>query len=348
MKIALITYHYSCNNGAVMQTYALCRYLKENGHEVSLIDIRQDESEKQPLLVKIVKFFIFGYRIRKIVKKYYPTLTNRYLTIDELKKDPPKADCYIVGSDQVWNPAISKEQMLAYFLDFGGDDVKRVSYASSFGVSEWPLKDPEIIKKVQSLLARFNHIAVRENQGREICKNTFGLDAQVVLDPTFLNYDYKEFNEEVKLSNDFVCYKLNRTEDFWQYVKNVGDIIGSKPLLLNYNYPKGGFVYCFPPSLRTWMRKLAGAKFILTDSFHGIAFSIINRKQFVVILNDDGKNSRLIDLMNAMGLQERVFNKVEDMLENRSWLKPIDYSVLEPVIRKQIEQSRAYLKEALK
>ena len=347
MKIALITYHYSCNNGAVMQTYALCRYLKENGHEVSLIDIRQDEREKQPLLVKIVKFFVFGYRIRRIVKKYYPALTRRYLTIDELKKDPPMADCYVVGSDQVWNPAISKEQMLAYFLVFGNDDVKRVSYASSFGVSEWPIKDSDATKKVQSLLARFNHIAVREYQGREICKNTFGLDAQVVLDPTFLNYDYKEFNDGVKQTDDFVCYKLNRTDDFWTNAPKVGHLVGSKPLLLNYNYPKKGFVYCFPPSLRTWMRKLAGAKFILTDSFHGIAFSIINRKQFVVILNDDGKNSRLIDLMNTMGLQDRVFNSVEDMLKNRSWLKPIDYSVLEPVIRAQIEKSRAYLTEAL-
>ena len=348
MKIAVITYHYSCNNGAVMQTYALCRFLRENGHKVSLIDIRQDEREKQPFIVKIVKFFIFGYRINQIVKKFYPALTKRYWTVDDLRKDPPEADCYIVGSDQVWNPAISKEQMLAYFLDFGNDKVKRVSYASSFGVSEWPIKDSDVTKKVQSLLARFDSLAVRENQGKLICKNTFGLDAKVVLDPTFLNYEYKEFNNGVKQTNEFVCYKLNRTDDFWQYTREVGDIIGSKPLLLNYNYPKKGFVYCFPPSLRTWMRKLAGAKFILTDSFHGIAFSIINRKQFVVILNDDGKNSRLIDLMNTMGLQDRVFNSVKELLDNRSWLSPIDYTVLEPIIRKQIELSRTYLIEALK
>jgi hypothetical protein len=348
MKISVITYHYSCNNGAVMQTYALCRFLKENGHEVSLIDIRQDEREKQPFIVKFVKYFVFGYRINKIVKNYYPPLSKRYMTVEDLRNNPPEADCYIVGSDQVWNPAISKEQMLAYFLDFGDDKVRRVSYASSFGISEWPVKDPAVTNRVRDLLYRFSSLAVRETQGKEICKKTFGLEAKVVLDPTFLNYDYKEFNGGVKQTEDFVCYKLNRTEDFWNHTQKVASIIGSKPLLLNYNYPKKGFVYCFPPSLRTWMRKLAGAKFILTDSFHGIAFSIINRKQFVVILNDDGKNSRLIDLMNLMGLQNRVFNSVKDMVENRSWLQPIDYSNLEPVIRTQIEQSRAYLIGALK
>lgn len=159
-------------------------FLRENGHKVSLIDIRQDESEKQPFIVKFVKFFIFGYRINRIVKKFYPALTKRYWTVDDLRNDPPKADCYIVGSDQVWNPAISKELMLAYFLDFGNDKVKRVSYASSFGVSEWPIKDSDVTKKVQSLLTRFDSLAVRENQGKLICKNTFGLDAKVVLDPT--------------------------------------------------------------------------------------------------------------------------------------------------------------------
>lgn len=348
MKIAVITYHYSCNNGAVMQTYALCRFLRENGHSVKLIDIRQDESEKQPFVVKFVKYFVFGYRINRVVKRFYPPLTKRYWTVDALKNNPPEADCYIVGSDQVWNPAISKEQMLAYFLDFGDKNIKRVSYASSFGVSAWPVRDTELTKKVQTLLARFDYLAVREKQGKDICKNTFGLDAKVVLDPTFLNYEYQEFNDGVKQTNEFVCYKLNRTEDFWMYAKKVGEIIGSKPLLLNYNYPKKGFVYCFPPSLRTWMRKFAGAKFILTDSFHGIAFSIINRKQFVVILNDDGKNSRLIDLMNLMGLQNRVFNSVKDLLVNHSWMEPIDYTELEPIIREQIEQSRTYLLNALK
>ena len=95
------------------------------------------------------------------------------------------------------------------------------------------------------------------------------------------------------------------------------------------------------------MRKLAGAKFILTDSFHGIAFSIINRKQFVAILNDDGKNSRLINLMESLGLSNRIYNTVSEMLKDDSWRAPIDYTAIEDILNQKIEQSRYFIKKSL-
>ena len=348
MKVSIITYHYSSNNGAVMQTYALCRYLRELGHDLEIIDIRQDESGGIPFFVKIIKYFIFGYRINQIVKKFYPKLTRKYNSLDELQADPPISDIYIVGSDQVWNPDISKELALAYFLDFGGSSVKRVSYASSFGKSEWTIDDSNLNLKICKLLSEFMYLSVREKEGKLLCEKQFGISPEVVLDPTFLNYDYLEFNKGVKQSDELVCYKLNRTDDFWKNIKLVGKKLGVKPTLLNYNYPKFGLKYCFPPSLRTWMRKIAGAKFIVTDSFHGIAFSIINRKQFAVILNDDGKNSRLVNLMRIMNLESRVFPSVKSMVEDDSWMEPIDYSILEPNIKRLVEHSRNFLKDALK
>jgi len=347
MKIALLTYHYSCNNGAVMQTYSLCRYLKELGHEVQLVDIRQDESEYQPFYVKAIKAVIFGYRIHRVIRKYYPKLTRHYGSLQELQNDPPEADCYIVGSDQVWNPDISKELMLAYFLDFGKISTKRISYASSFGISEWIIKNNNINDKIKELLNRFAALSVREEQGKQLCEREFGFIPNVVLDPTFLNYSYDEFCKGVKTTQEVICYKLNMTKDFWENIGSVGKMLGMRLTLLNYNYPKKGFHYCFPPSLETWMRKLAGASFIVTDSFHGIAFSIINRKQFVTILNEDGKNSRLINIMHEMGLDNRVFNCVADMKNNLSWLDPINYENLESLISKNIEKSSKYLINAL-
>ena len=348
MKIALITYYYSSNNGAVMQTYALCRYLKELGHDVTLIDVRQDESANQPFYVKLLKYFIFGYRINKIIQKHYPKLTRRYSSIKELQEDPPEADYYIVGSDQTWNPDISKDLMMAFFLDFGDNRVRRMSYASSFGVSEWPISDESVTKRIKQLLHSYSAVSVREEQGKTICEKTFEISPQVVLDPTFLNEQYEEFNKGTKEKNLFLCYKLNRTADFWENTCKVGEIIGIKPTNLNYNYPKQGFRYCFPPSLRTWMRKFAEAKFVLTDSFHGVAFSIINRKQFVAILNEDGKNSRLLNLMKVMGLEDRIYPTVASMLEDQKWKQKIDYSKIEPIIKSNIELSREYLINALK
>lgn len=345
MKISLITYYYSCNHGAVMQTYALCRYLKELGHNVELVDLRQDEGYGSSFLVRLIKPIIFKYRINRIKRQFYPQTSKRYFTISDLREDPPKADCYMVGSDQVWNPNISKSLQLAYFLDYGNANVPRISYASSFGLEKWP--GGINTDRIKSLLARFDSLSTREVYGKKICKETFNVEADVVLDPTFLNTSYDEFNYGVKQTNDFVCYKLNRTSDFWANVSKVGEIVGAKPLLLNYNYPKKGFKYCFPPSLRTWMRKFAGAKFILTDSFHGIAFSIINRKQFVAILNDDGKNSRLINLMECFGLSNRVYKSVAEMLEDDTWRNPINYSAIEEVLKEKIEFSRNFIKKSL-
>ena len=145
MKIALITYHYSNNKGAFMQTYALCRYLQNLGHELRIIDIRQKEYTQW--YTKFIKSIIVGTRLRQEMRLFYPPLTKSYSNIGELRENPPVADCYIVGSDQVWNPNISKDLMMAYFLDFGDKNIRRMSYASSFGLSEWIISDKGGMKK---------------------------------------------------------------------------------------------------------------------------------------------------------------------------------------------------------
>ena len=154
MKIAVITYHYSNNKGAFMQTYALCRFLRDMGHELSIIDVRQ--KEYTPWYIKLAKSIIVGARLKKEMGLHYPPLTRRYYSFEELQNNPPEADCYIVGSDQVWNPNISKDLMLAYFLDFGEKDVRRISYASSFGLSKWVISDKETNAHISDLLLSFS------------------------------------------------------------------------------------------------------------------------------------------------------------------------------------------------
>ena len=347
MKIALITYHYSNNKGAFMQTYALCRFLKEQGHEVQIVDIRQEEGTNLGLLGRIAKDWIVGYRLKKDMQKLYPPLTKRYCSVEELRQDPPIADCYMVGSDQVWNPNISKDLMLAYFLDFGKNDVKRISYASSFGLSEWVIMDRSVNEHLAQLLKSFRALSVREIQGQQLCKRIFGVEPKVVLDPTFLNDNYFEIYKPKKIKKEVLCYKLNKTEDFWNNAPKVGKELGLPLRLLNHNFPRNGFRYCAPPTLKTFLKRIAEAEFVLTDSFHGIAFSIIYRKQFVAILNHNDRDSRLINLMTTMGLKDRMFNSVGEMLKDDSWKSSVDYSQLEPIISNEIEKSRKYLQDSL-
>lgn len=103
MKIGLLTYHKSYNCGAVLQTYATCRLLKELGHEVELIDLRQPEPIKLRQLIFIPRFIKF----HRFCKKFYPSLTRHYKTVEELRKAKLDYDCLLVGSDQTWNPLIS-------------------------------------------------------------------------------------------------------------------------------------------------------------------------------------------------------------------------------------------------
>jgi len=331
-----------------MQTYALCKFLREKGYDLELIDIRQSEKTNQPFYIKLIKYFVAGYRMERDMEKFYPPLTRRYFSVEELRKDPPKADCYIVGSDQVWNPNISKDLMLAYFLDFGEKNIKKISYASSFGISEWSIKDDTINQHIAGLLKSYFSLSVREKEGKELCEREFGVSPFIVLDPTFLNENYSEFTDGVKQKDIIVCYKINKTQDFWNFAPKVKEKLGGIQMtILNYNYPKRGYKYCFPPSLDFWMKSIASAKFVLTDSFHGVAFSIINKKNFSCILNHNDRDSRLINILNEFGLQDRMYNSLEDMLKTDRWMQPIDYLKHESLIATRIKESQEYLLNAL-
>ena len=346
MKIALITYHYSNNKGAFLQTYALCKFLISEGHELQIIDIRQ--KEHTAWYTKVIKAILVGLRLRREMKVLYPPLTRRYLSVSDLRTDPPQADCYIVGSDQVWNPNISGDLKFAYYLDFGSVDTRRISYASSFGLSVWSRTDQFEIDSIRKCLSLFDSLSVREREGVRICNEVFGVSPTLVLDPTFLNDSYEEITGMVSERKQIVCYKINKTNDFWANISILGNCLHMPITLLNYNFPKIGFRYVFPPSLRTWMRYISSASMIVTDSFHGTAFSIIYKKEFILILNHNDRDSRLINLVDQVGLNCRCFNSVEQAVKSRIWETPIDYEAVYEKLSKLRIDSINYLHNALK
>ena len=347
MKIGLLTYHHSINNGAMLQAYATARALKELGHEVQFIDLRQPEPHHSGLTKYVVNAIYFkrDVAIKRFKSHFYPPLTQQYLSVEELRANPPLVDCLVVGSDQVWNPDISKEMAMAYFLDFGDEKAKRFSYASSFGVNSWPNCD--ITPEVQKALDRFDHLSVREATAVSILKETFGKDSIVVVDPTMLFRDYAELTGDVPEKNEVVCYKLNRTSEFYDNIDEVKQLTGIPVRLLNNSYPVRGFRYTYPPSVEEWIRRIGGAQYVITDSFHGAVFSILYHRKFAVIKNNNGKDSRLLDLLKAVGLENRAYDSVKALQEDRKWMDTIDYSIVLPKIEKLRKSSWDYLKQAL-
>lgn len=349
MNIGLVTYHHSANIGAMLQTYATCRALKDLGHNVRIIDIRQKEDHRNGLgrVLSELVFFIRNQNYSLFTKEFYPEITRRYRSLEDLRKDPPTVDCLLVGSDQTWNISISKEIALAYFLDFGSEDALRLSYASSFGMDNWD-KNNQLTPIVTKLLHQFKAVSVRERTALAICRDTFGLNASLVVDPTLLFQNYSEITGEINEKNEMVCYKLQRNKDFFENIPKIKKQIGLSVRLLNNSYPVKGMKYTYPPSVKEWIKKIGGAKFVLTDSFHGVVFSIIYKRQFVVIKNHNGRDSRFVDLLKEVGLEERIYESVEQMSHTEEWKTEIDYNVVTSRLISLREKSWDFLSNALK
>lgn len=349
MKIGLLTYHHSANVGAMLQTYATCKALETLGHDVVLVDVRQPERVHSGLSKYVAGVVNFKRDIgfRSFRRDFYPQLTRRYSSVDELQDSSPEVDCLVVGSDQTWNPDISKEMVMAYFLDFGPDNARRFSYASSFGLSAWP-NGSALTGEVCRALKRFDGISVREKTGLSILEDTFGLTGTVVVDPTMLFGSYDELTGVIPQRNELLCYKLERNADFYRNIGAVKDLSGMPARLLNNSYPVKGLRYIYPPTPREWIRRIAGAGFVLTDSFHGTVFSLLYKRNFAAVRNGNGKDSRIVDLLESIGLGDRVYDSVAAMASGKSWLAPIDYTYAEKRISAMREASWEYLRSVLK
>lgn len=343
MRIGLITYHHSNNYGAILQSYATYRALNELGHDVEFINIQQQERKKLRHLAFIFKTLSF----KKFRKKFYPKETQYIKNMEELKEAKFNYDCLIVGSDQVWNPNISLDKCLAYFLDFGDINVHRISYASSFGISKWPDNKKNIIPLISKLLKKFDSISVREKTGQDLLLTQFGVHSQIVLDPTMLHKDYNEIANNIEKKNDIICYLLNRTEEQLKASRYIS-LITKHPLKLISNiYPIPGFKYVYPPSIQKWIKYIGGAHLVITDSFHGLVFSLLYRRNFIILAVENGKNSRLLDLLDLLGLQDRYFTSLEQLKENYKNIKEIDYTKIGTIIEKKRNESWAFLKKSL-
>lgn len=343
MKIGLLTYHHSVNYGAILQSYATAKALQSLGHQVEFINIHQEETRgTNPVL-----FYFKLKALKRFMRTFYPPETREFISLDELRKAKLDYDCLIVGSDQVWNPDISKDNCLAYFLDFGGDNLLRLSYASSFALSKWPDDKKSLLSEINRALHRFKDISVREKTGAYLLKTLFGLDSAIVIDPTMLHENYDEVTGPVNENGKVVAYLLNRTTLQMERSIELSKVYGQSPRLISTIRPYKGFNYVYPPSIESWIKYIGGAGLVITDSFHGLAFSLLYKRNFVVITPENGRNSRLIDLLATYGLSDRYFNETDNIPYNKLLNTSIDYDAVYKVLNEERKISWNFLKRNL-
>lgn len=354
MRIGIITQPLHTNYGGLLQNYALQSVLKKMGHEVITINQvgfyvplwKLIASTVKTLLGRVVgrdkKFIsIFGEYRRKYVRKNTVKFVDKYInTTIKIKNKKILCrvakslclDAYIVGSDQVWRPLYNTD-LYTSFLDFTDSlQVRRIAYAASFGVDNWEFSD-EQTARCRELIQSFDAVSVRESSGIELCKQYLGVNAYHVLDPTMLldACDYAKLveQENEKISFGFLLtYVLDNDKNKQSYINNLAAELklpsfSVMPELDLDSATAKCLEKCVFPSVTKWIRGFIDAKFVVCDSFHGVVFSIIFNKEFMVFGNEERGMARFRSLLKMFDLEDRI---ITDRNDFSVVVKPIDWN----------------------
>lgn len=350
-KTEIVTFHSAYNYGAVLQAYALWRTIESLGAECDILNYRPEEFEnlyqfrtKTPLSAStakfLIKFLVKKLMVCKILTKRNRAfksfieknirLSEKYAGKDAGEKILSDCDCYITGSDQVWN-YIWLDNDPIYFLDFPDAlRKKRYSYAASFGMTELP---PELKTEYERRLRGYDAYSVRERSGADIIRDLTGREAVVCCDPTLL-LTGEEWGAMAGAAMDepyILIYYIRQSESLFDRAKQLGEEKGLKVVslpcnmdwkaLLGRKEKRYGFQSAASSGPYEFLTLFKNASYVLTDSFHGTVFGIIFKKKFLTRLTcgDGTRNTRAVELFRELGIKNRDletdFEKVDDRLD---------------------------------
>lgn len=384
MHIGIITYWSSSNNyGQILQCYALQKYLQSKGHTPFLIRY-QPANFKISLIQKIFQNLSFKkikYRFSKQRKenkkqeriKKQLSLINQelnkqrefedfrrkniiytekiYKSLKELQQNPPEADIYICGSDQIWNNSLHYKDTLAWYLNFGNRNIPRISYAASIGRDF----DAKELIRFKKLLMPFKKISVREYKSKQLCESLGLKNVEVVLDPTFLLPvdEYRKLESQKSILESYIfIYILNvktKEEMYWNAInkyakgKNLSIRIVSSSGYIEARHLIKEITF-EEATIPEWLTLIDNAKYIITTSFHGIVFCLKMHKPFLAILLTNeysSGNIRIQSLLEKIGLKNRIYNPaypVETQIE-----QPINWENVDTRLNELIRESCEFL-----
>lgn len=352
MRILLLTLHSQNNNfGSVLQANSLYQYIKSLGYDVTVLNYRPYYSNGalniKLLLKKIIINTIFLPQFIRRTKRFNSIIdtektTKKYTKFEQLDEIAKQFDVFMIGSDQVWNPTYMCGKDPAYFLKFTDSD-KKMAYAASLGTEHISEKE---LREIAENIKDFKYVSVREKVSALQLKTAGRVDTQFVLDPVFL-FDvehYRHIQKETNRTGYILAYVIHKDP----FIEKVIEIVAKK--MNKQVIQVGGFASkCnydeFPRSVgpAEFLGLVDGADFVITSSFHGLAFSHIYHKQFLVVL-PHGNTLRLRNILEAAGTVERIVEKEKD-LDNL--YTPIDYKIVDEKLYKLKKQSRDFLCSAL-
>lgn len=376
MKVGIVSCYFKENYGSVLQAYATQKFLDNNGIPNETIEIEKNKDfkngKKKFYFSQIINFsflktkfgmikFILDKKINKNLKENIIIRSNEFKsfknkfnlskscsTYNELKElSKNNYSDILLGSDQLWLPVNVVADY--YTLNWVPDNINKISYATSFGISEIPNKYQNLYN---IFLKRINHLSVREENGVNLIKKIINKKAELVCDPVFLltKENLNEIVPKEKIIKDkyILCYFLGNNIDHRKFAEKIKKVTGYKIVSINHcdEYVKYSdkFADIVPYDIGPdkWLNLIKNAEYVCTDSFHCTAFSIIYNKQFFDFKrysskNKNSTNSRIDSLLKLLEI-----NKNRILTGNENALDVLNFNIdYEEVNKKLSEVSKA-------
>lgn len=361
-KIGILTFHRPINYGAVLQSIALGMYLEEKGYKCELIDYRLPQIEQGRKIFCVNSLLKEG--VINSVFSLLRQLKNAYFKKDKINKfddflnknanlseklsqsDFHSAimnsdyEVVITGADLTWNWSIFNGPIPEYFWWGITSKVKKISYAASIGEEYIPDTYKEQYSKY---LNNMDYISVREKTAVQILSAFTDKVIYNVLDPTLLLSAevWRKLEENILLPEKYiVVYAVEDSELLNAIVKRVMIQYGCKALILIKSKGLTG-LNCINPkkplSPGQFLRAIELSQAVITNSFHGMAFSIIFKKEFWCVPHS-ARASRMIDLAKILGLEDRIITSLDKMT-----LETINTVDVEKKLTRERKKSIEYL-----
>lgn len=366
MKIGILTYHRAENYGALLQAYALKTYLQYLGHEVSFVDYWPKYHSDYFKLFPWQQLYKCSYRSKIILgvklilwvipryirKKRFQTFMQEKLGLPMLpqytnnNKKTENYDVVVYGSDQIWR----KQNLSDVGFDdwyFGSDNVfanKKIVYAGSMGAIDASVKDSEYMQK---MMKNFCAISVREYDLQSYLVG-LGISASLVIDPVFLLSKEQWMN----VTNKFVggkakyilFYNLLNTPESNMFAERLSKEMHLPIREINkkISFSHIGKRYHITVSIEEFLQLINDAELVVSNSFHGVAMSLVFEKQFYAV-GMRQKSNRVKSLLQSIGISERYIESDSIFFSNRS----IDYNEVGNVLQTLSNKSKLFIQESL-
>lgn len=366
-KIGIITYHCVDNYGAVLQAYSLLDTAKKlSGMDVEVIDYRPIEITQNysfsiiPKNRNVVKLFsnLFSYPFKKLKNNKFSKFTTDFIKLSNSSENIlwQEYDYVITGSDQVWNPSITR--LAPYYLNFPDLKSKKISYAASIGKD---ILSSDEINYLSNSIQFVDNISVREESAVSIVKDIYpNKNVVQVLDPVFLKSKAEWLSilpQKQRFSDYILIYIMEYNIDLFKLAEKlakqenkkiliVSPNANIKTVLKSINLP-GKVLYTEGPI--EFLELIINADYVITNSFHGTAFSIIFEKKFITFPHGS-RNTRLESILTQLGiLSQQISHEKLSKIDDKNIDKVFNYNV--ELVRSRLDtlkiKSLEFLKEAL-